>query len=252
MNLGEQLDELRGNILRDTSDIIAGESDRLWTDETLLRYIGEGERRFTRETLILRDGNTPEFCRITLKVGVRDYPLHEQVIALVSARAATQPTDLYRGGHALVQPPKVREVINFETISNDTSTAGPPIAIYTDETLVYASQNRVTASIYPVPDTASDGLVVNMRVVRLPRDCYSLDDLERPSELPRDYQLDVLQWAAYRAKANHDGDAGSATSAGTHEEAFEKAVARAIRETKRKVLVGTGLNYGTNGFSWVR
>lgn len=252
MKLGEQLDELRGNILRDRSDLVVGESDSLWTDESLLRYIRDGERQFARRTLILRDGHTPQYCQITLRTGVREYTLHELVIAVISARAEGQQTDLYRSGHAMVMLPKSREILDFDTISNDTATTGAPQAIYTDETLVYASRGRVTASIYPIPAAADDGTIITARVVRLPKGGYALSDLDRESEIPEDYQLDVLQWAAYRAQGNHDGDAGSASSADRHKLAFDEAVAKAIKELKRKVFAGTGINYGQNGFTWER
>lgn len=252
MNRSDQLDELRGNILRDTSDLIVGDTDALWSDKTLLRYIKDAERRFARQTLILRDGHSASYCQITLRAAVREYALHELVIGVISARAAGQQTDLYRSGHALVQVPKSREILDFDTISNDTATTGAPQAIYTDETLVYASRGRVTASIYPVPDAPAAGTVINARVIRLPKGEYSLQQLDEESEIPEDYQLDVLQWAAYRAQGNHDGDAGSATSADRHKSAFDEAVARAIEELKRKVFVNTGLNYGQNGFTWER
>lgn len=252
MNRGEQLDELRGNILRDRSDLVAGDTDSLWSDETLLRYIKDGERRFARQTLILRDGHTAQYCQITLRAGVREYAMHDLVIAIISARVAGQQTDLYRSGHALVQVPKSREILDFDVIANDTATTGAPQAIYTDETLVYASRGRVTASIYPTPATADAGTVITARVIRLPKGSYSLAELKEESEIPEDYQFDVLQWAAYRAQSNHDGDAGSASSADRHKLAFDEAVARAIREMKRKVFVNTGINYGQNGFSWER
>ena len=253
MKLREQLDELRGNILRDRSDLIdASNADSLWSDETLLRYIRDGERRFARATLLLRDGVSPQYCNLTLRLGVRDYPLHELVIGVISARAEDQTTDLYRSGHALVMAPKSREVLDFDTISNDTASTGAPRAIYTDETLVYASRARVTASIYPLPAAADVGTVVTMRVVRVPKDTYSLSDLERESEIPDDYQLDVLEWAAYRAQRNNDGDGGSAIDADKHKAAFDEAVARATKETKRKMFAHTGLNYGQNGFTWER
>ena len=252
MKLGDQLDELRGNVLRDRSDLIAGDPDELWSDGSLLRYIKDGERQFASRTLLLRDGHSPEYCNVTLRASTREYALHELVTAVVSGRVSGQQTDLYRAGHALVQAPKRREVLDFDIIANDTATTGAPQAIYTDETLVYASRGRVTLSVYPTPSSTEAGTVVNLRVVRLPKGGYMLTDLDRESEIPEDYQLDVLQWAAYRAKANHDGDAGDNAGADKHEAAFEKAVARAIRETKRKLFVGTGLNYGTNGFTWER
>jgi hypothetical protein len=251
VNLGEQLDELRNNILRDKSDIIAGDSDLLWTDETLLRYIRDAERKFARQTLMIRDGTSAQYCNFTLQADQRDYPLHALVIAVVSARAADQQSDLFRVGHALVQEPR-RSTLDYEAIANDTASTGAPTAIYTDETLVYAGNGRVTASVYPLPDAAADGTVVTARVVRLPKGEYTTDCLDRNSEIPEDYQFDVLQWAAYRAKATHDADAGDSGGADKHKAAYDEAVVRALRETRRKIFAGTVIGYGSNGFSWER
>ena len=51
MNLGDLLEELRENILHDRSDRIAGDTDQLWSDRTLVRYINEAERKMAREAL---------------------------------------------------------------------------------------------------------------------------------------------------------------------------------------------------------
>ena len=78
------------------------------------------------------------------------------------------------------------------------------------------------------------------------------NDLDRDSEIPEDYQLDVLHWAAYRAQANYDADAAEPGDANRHKEAFEDAITKAIRELKRRGFAGTTLNYGQNGFTWDR
>ena len=51
MNVGEMLDELRGNILRDKSTIVSGASDRLWSDESLMRYMNEAYNLFARRSM---------------------------------------------------------------------------------------------------------------------------------------------------------------------------------------------------------
>lgn len=252
MNLGEQLDELRKGILRDRSDLIAGDDDSLWTDESLLRYIKDAERRFARRVMCIRDGTTPKYTRITLRAGVKNYPLDDTVFALLSARPVGRDYDLQRTGHALVQSREVDLSLTFDPAEASTLQPGAPLGIYTDETLVYANQQRVTATIYPEPDTAAAGTVINLRVIRVPCGGYTLTDLDRESEIPEDYQLDVLQWAAYRAKSNNDADIGATPNADAHKQAFEEAVARATREVRQRTRVATGVRYGANGFSWGR
>lgn len=253
MNLGEQLSELRSNVLRDRSDLVAGDDDSRWSDETLLRYIKDAERRFARETMCLRDSTSPKYTRVVLRAGVQNYPLDDAVFAVVSARADGRSYDLQRTGHSLVQARSLNTTPTvFDPADTSTIPPGAPLGFYTDETLVYASRHRVTLSIYPLPDTAAANTLVNLRVIRVPCGGYALDDLGRESETPEDYQLDVLQWAAYRAKQNTDSDISSVPNADVHKGAFEEAIARCKRDMRRRMHVATGLQCGQNGWSWGR
>lgn len=252
MTLDELLQELRVNVLRDRSDIIAGDTDSLWSDESLLRYIGDAERRFARRTLILRDSTTLETCRVMLKTGVTTYPLHRSVLSVISARLAGQPNDILRSGHALISQAQPPEFLTFDPTAPYTTAPGTPLAYYTDETLVFASQGTVALSVYPVPSATENNQFLQLRVIRLPLATYTPADLGVESELPEDYQLDALEWAAYRALRGFDADAGAPTSAEAHKAAFDEAVARAIKELKQKMFSNTGLRYGNNGFMWTR
>lgn len=252
MTLDEQLQELRRNILRDRSDIIAGDTDSLWSDETLVRYIGDAERRFARQSLILRDSTTPEIVNLILKTGVVTYPLHRSVLAVISAKLTDTEHDIQRSGHALVTSARPAEFLTFDPSSPYTLSPGAPVAYYTDETLVYARQSIVTLSVYPAPSSVENDKILYLRTIRLPRSRYGMDELELESEIPEDYQLDVLEWAAYRAQRGYDGDAGAPTTSDAHKLAFAEAVARAVKEMKQKMFANTGLHYGGNGFSWVR
>jgi hypothetical protein len=249
MTLGEQLDELRNNILRDRSDLVSGGDDRLWSDETLVSYIGDGEKRFARRTLMLRDSTTPEVTRVKLREGVRLYPLHKSVLAVLSAGYDTNTFDLQRSGHGLI----VQDVSpEFLSVDPSSSYGGWTGAFSTDETLVYARQSTVTLSVSYVPSQEHDGKFIHMRVIRLPMSCYTVDSLDEASEIPEDYQLDVLEWAAYRAMRSFDADVDMPVSAKDHKDAFDEAVARAITETKLKMFSNITIAYGGNGFSYTR
>lgn len=252
MTLDDQLKELRFNILRDRSDIIAGDTDSLWSDETLLLYIKDAERRFARQTLLLRDGTTPEVCQIKVKNGVKLYPTHKSVISVLSMRFDTNDYDMQRSGHATVVQANPPEFLSFDPTSPYTVAPGLPLAYYTDETLIFARQGGVSVTIYPAPGLDEDSKLLHMRVIRLPMTAYGKDDLDRESEIPEDYQLDVLEWAAYRAQRGFDSDAGAPTSADAHKKAFDESVQRAVQEMKRKMFSNTGIRYGSNGFTWQR
>jgi hypothetical protein len=257
MTLGEQLSELRFNILRDRSDLIQGDTDSLWSDETLLRYIGDAERKFARQTLMLRDATSPEVTQVRLKVGVQNYPLHKSVIAVMSSAYRSNAAGLYdlgRSGHAIIATQTTLSEFSFDPADPYTAQLppGPPLAFFTDETLVYNRQSRVTLSVYPTPALDQDGTLVSLRVIRMPLCGYTTDCKDQESEIPESYQFDVLEWAAYRAQRTFDADAGANTTSDAHKKAFDDAVAAAVRETKRKVFGGMQIGYGANGFTWVR
>jgi hypothetical protein len=254
VKIQEKLDELRNNILRDTSDLVSGERDTLWSDETLLRYIKQGERRFARQVMCLRDSTTPQVTQVRLKTGVQNYPLHASVFAVLSARFDTDTTDLARSGHGILQVhAPAEDFLAFDAASAGAVSPGRPRAFNTDETLVYAHGGRVTLSTFPLPSSAEDGKTLYLRTLRTPLSSYKIEKMdEEESEIPEDYELDPLQWAAKLATANHDGDAGSATNSAKYEEAFNKAVADAVRETKRKLFANMTFRFGSAGFSWTR
>lgn len=252
MTLGDQLQELRVAMLRDRSDQIAGDSDQLWTDDQLLRYIKDAEDIFARRTMILKDATTARFCQLRLRAGVANYPMPKEVFAVISARAEGRDYDLKRTGRTLVQARDADTSLTFDPSQYGTLLPGAPLGFYTDETEVYDSQNVATFSIFPVPDTAAAGTLLHLRVVRVPGCAYSRNDLKRESELPERYHLDVLDWAAYRAKRNNDADIGTTPSSADHKTAFEESIQRAMKDARRRMFVNTGLRYGSNGFTWGR
>lgn len=250
MILGDLLDELRANILRDVSDQIAGVSDQRWTDTALLRYIKDGERRFARQSLCLRDGTTPAITRVRLKTGVTTYPLHFSVIAVLSARWNTDQFDIQRSGHALVNQVTPAEIFSFDPSLGFNTQPGRPVAFYTDETTVFAGTGKVTLSVYPVPSALENDTTLYLRTIRNPTTEYTVDNLGVNSEIPEDYQLDCLEWAAHRALRHFDADAGAPIPSEQHKAAFEAAVLSARNELKRTMFANTTLRYGSNGWSY--
>lgn len=252
MNLQEKLDELRSNVLRDTSDLIAGDVDSLWTDETLVRYIKQGELRFARQTLCLRDGTSAQVTQVKLKNGTHYYPLHPSVLGVLSARYDTDNFDLARSGRAIlnqIQPP---EFLTFDPTANYAIPPGRPSAFMTDETLVFATAGRVTLAVYPDPGPDQDGKLVNLRVLRLPLMKYDMEHLNVESEIPESYELDPLLWAAYLALNNFDADAGARDAADKFKTRFDDAVANCVRETKRKLFANIIHRFGMGGYVWTR
>lgn len=253
MTLSEQLDELRNSILRDRSDIIAGDKDSLWSDETLIRYIKDAEHKFTRETLCLRDSTTLQVTRVKLRAGVKLYTLDKSIISVLSARYDTSESDLARSGHSVVNAHVPTSYPSFNPAATYHFPPGDPIAYQTDETLVTMGGNfGVSLGVFPAPGVTTDSKYLYLRVIRQPIVGYGIDCLDRESEIPENYQLDVLEWAAYRALSTFDADAGAPTTAAAHKAAYQEAVKACVREIKRMMFTNIGWNNGRNGFRWTR
>ena len=224
MTGNEALEELRVNILRDTSDSVAGESDQLFSDDALIRYIDEGVKKFLFLTR-LAAFNSGAVCEIALESGTDSYLLDESVTSVLSVRLADAPALTAEGSDALASLPP--------------QSGTPRLYALTEATRILR--------VYPTPDDTVDGSVLTLRV--LSTGVKSLtntpDALSRPLPVPDIFALDVLEWAAYRALRNHDADAEHMAKATAHKQRFDDAVtagrdyAREIRRVEFKFSPNT-------------
>jgi hypothetical protein len=248
MTLQELLDELRVNVLHDDAGLASGPDDRLWSDDTLVRYLNDAERRFARQTLCLRDASTPEVVEVTLTSGVADYSLHKSVRAVVSARYEDDSADLGRVGHVTMQEIVPPETIVFDVNQVSALTPGKPLAISTDEALDLSENAAVVLTVWPTPSDAEEGKRVLLRVARTP---LVLLDLERADkqcpEIPEEYHLDLCEWAAYRCFRTSDLD-GASDKATQHEQRFAAAISEVMRDVRKKMHAPARFAFGA--FAW--
>lgn len=253
MNLGELLQYLRGAILNDRSDRVAGSADYLWTDETLVININEAQARFCRRGLVLRDGTTDEVTLVTLQEGVTTYPLHESILGVLSAKRSTETIDLTRVGHAALAGYRTLASNWIDPSDMLALPPGPPIAYSTDETLSDAGADtfvQPVLRVYPAPGAAQDGQTIRLRVVRKPLQKLRLEALAMVPEIPEDYHIPMLDWAAYLALRIVDDDAGAPRRAAEFAASFERSVQEARIEVMRKLFAPMGHGFGRGGWSW--
>jgi hypothetical protein len=257
MKLSDLLDELRKNILNDRSDRIEdddGDSDYLWTDETLVRYINEGCRRFARRSFIIQDAATTEVVNVTLEAGVSEYALHPSILAVISAKVSGAVGDLARVGHCTIgEYTRSDNVITPFSAAQLGSTAGVPQAFGTDEALSEdddGSLSAVSMRVYPTPRAEDDGTVIKLRVIRMPINELTLSSPSAVPEIPADYHLNMLDWAAYLALRIVDTDAGNPKRAAEFAQSFETHVQEARRLVLRKLRAPTTWGFGRGGFRW--
>lgn len=253
MNVQDGLDELRQNLLRDDARLSSGPDDRLWSDDTLIRYWNDAIHRFARKTLTLRDSTTPEVVEVVLRTGVTQYTLHPSVRSVISARFDTSEFDMRRLGHsALSDARMVRDDDDWPIPpSPDLWPSGPSLVFSTDESLDLEEQSAVILRLWPAPAVAQNGLLLHLRVARMPLCELSLTNLKAYPELPVDYHLDTLEWVAYRAFRTSDID-GSSDKAQQHKDRFEEAIQEALKDLRRKLFTPTTWGFGRSGFVWSR
>lgn len=259
MNLGELLDELRTGILHDVSDQVAGgQSDYLWSDERLVRYINEAQNRLARKALVIREWQNPDVCQFTTVSGQDKYVLDKHIIAVLSIRMSGDNVDLPRAGHSDFDTYKVPSPYFFDPSQLSTLPPGKPRAFSTDEGVAddgEGSYRAMTLRLFPIPDAANAGATANMRVARLPLVPLTLDNLDARPEIPEDHHLNMLDWAAYLAlrKTDLDVAGGDARArAADFKNSFQAHVDDCLQEFKRKVFTPAQFAFGRNGFTYER
>jgi len=256
MNLTELLSELRENILHDRSSLVGGTSDLLWSDATLIRYINEAHRRFARRGLVLRDANNtrhPEVTSVTLVEDQTEYPLHESVISILSAKVGGTVRDMARTGHSVLDGYVPPDTTTFDSASLETLAPGLPSVFSTDEQIVYDSDGsltRVTLRVYPAPSADHAGADVALRVVRMPLEDLTAANMKAVPEIPRDHHLEMLDYAAYLALRIVDTDAGNSRRADDFRKMFEAHVMEARKHARRKIFAPRPWGFGHGGFTW--
>lgn len=253
MTLQDLLDELASNILRDRSDMMSGPKDQLWPDEVLVKYINEAENLLARKGLVLRDASTPAVVEVPLVAGVIQYSLHPSVVAVISAKVAGDAGDLARAGHSTFSSAQHPDALFFDPAQLSILQPGKPLAFSTDEQLdiVSGKSGVVSLRAYPEPSADYAGTLLKLRVVRKPITALTLTNLTASPEVPEDYHLGLLDWAAYRALRNLDSDAGAVEKADKYKKEFDDMVAQARTDALRKMFAPLQWGFGRNGFSWV-
>lgn len=233
MNLRDLLGELRRNILRDTSTIANGNEvdGSLWTDDALLLYIRNAEERFASQTLCLRDSRTPDLTQITLVAGQDEYALSKKVVAVLTAQ--------YDGRVSLGRTGWATRFGSNPQLTPNTSycepqETGAPRVFYTDKDTGFLG-------VYPVPTAEEAGKVIRLQVARMPAVPLTKSNLNAEPEIPEQWHLDLVEWAAWRALRNHDPDLDNdpanialvRSRFEMHRTRFEAAVAECKREMKQ-------------------
>jgi len=193
----ELLAYLRVDVLRDNA------LPYLWSDDLILRHLGEAESKFARKTHALLDDTQS----IITVIGQSVYDLPPGAFFVSSAALSTSDTDL--GNYTRRFVPR-----NLLTIT------GTPSVFICDEAY---RQIR----LYPVPDSV---VTINLRVARLPA---SPIGLYSSPEIPEEYHLDLAEYVAWRCLQGNDVDGQSTGAADRHKADWHMRLSDAHREYYR-------------------
>jgi hypothetical protein len=254
MNLREMLEELREGILHDKSDQLPGSdnSDYLWSDRTLVRYINEAQRKFCIDALILRDGTTNEVTRVQMTPYQNEYDLHPSVIAVLSVKCEGDRADLARAGHSSFDTYHMPDSYYFDPSQLSQLPPGKVVAYDTDEWVNQddnGSFGVMNLRLYPKP-SLNHVQLMKLRVIRKPLYKFSVENLDAVPEIPEEHHMDILDWAAYLALRKVDRDAEDTGRAENFKASYLQHVEEAKALSKRKTFTPMQWGFGRNGFSY--
>lgn len=245
MTYTELLAELRNNILRDKSALVAGDQDTLWDDTSLLAYINQAAQIMARRTLSLRDDSTAAITQLTLKQGITEYPIDKRILAVLSCKFDQDAFDIGRVGHFQLNTYVPPDTLWFDVNLAATLSPGRPQYYAMDESVE-------TLRVYPAPDAVNSGKKLYLRVARLQKNNASMDTLDDEPEFFPEYHMYLLDWAAYRALSNHEIDGEDQTRAEKHKQNFEDYIKDVREEVRRREFAPMNFQFGRLGYTWIR
>lgn len=201
MNLQEMIDYTAAQYLDDRTDMVDGDADSLWGDDFLVRQFNEAQRLIARAAWCIKEEGVSPAGVITLATGISVYDLHKSVLRVITATFSDSTWPLWRTTDARLRAatrPADDMPYNIDTA---VASTGRPVAIATD-----AGTRQVRFGPL-VPSATENGLLINLKIARLPVTWLTVDDMEAEPEVPEDYHLALCEFAAGKALTlpNTDG-----------------------------------------------
>ncbi|MCR4338515.1 MAG: hypothetical protein NUW01_01365 [Gemmatimonadaceae bacterium] len=197
MLLSEMLTYTAAEFLDDRADLVDGEADNLWSDAFLCRQFNRATRILTRRAWVLIDTGNPTAGRIVLATGKSTYPLHKSVLYVYDAQPSTQDYPLGRATDSQLKNASNTNDLDAFDVGEAASLAGDAL---TGTTLSIATDagTRILR-VYPVPTSTENGVVVTLKVARMPVTFLTLDDTDAEPEIDEQWHEDICEYAAGKA-----------------------------------------------------
>lgn len=246
MNLQEMLDHTAKTYLDDRADLLAGASDNLFADASLVTFLNKGADEFSRKTWRLNSRYTAgkaAYTAVTLATNVKDYDLHARVLHVLSVKLSDSDLDLRPIGYE-----DSRSSVNtfpnqdfFDVNSPYIENPGRPNWYALDV------QTR-TIRFRATPSITENGLVAQMRVVHMPIVQLDVATLSGTCEIEPEYHELLCMYAAGKALTTPNVDAAGANLGKSYLQDFERQCREARNDLMKMSLGPARFRFG----GWVR
>ncbi|MCR4302143.1 MAG: hypothetical protein NUV51_11070 [Sulfuricaulis sp.] len=236
MKTSDLLDYCAKELLDDRTEMVEGDPDALWSDTYLLRQMNKAQQILCRRSwAIIETGIAPAGV-IVLVTGKVLYDLHPSILRVFDATPSTQVAPLGRTDDIQLRDPSplggdafdVGEVAAREA----TALTGATLAFATD---AGTRQLRV----YPTPTDTQNGIIVALKIARLPLVELSIDDTDAEPEIDEQWHMDLAEYAAGKALTLPLVDADQKVEGRRLLAEFAETV-RQARQERVRAEMGTG------------
>jgi hypothetical protein len=241
MKTSELIEHVAKDMLDDRAALVEGASDRLFSDEKVLRYLNEAERKLCRDALVLEDLATPSVCEIQLIEDRTDYPFHKSILQVKSVRLSDSDLDLLRVGYNDNRIWPITSVVDpdfWDVNLALVETPGRPQRYSVD-------MGTRIIRVRRKPDADAALLKLKLAVMRMPVVPMTIDDPDKQPEVPEEHHLDLTLYAAGSCLTKTaDIDAELRTLGQRWMNEFQEVVDKAKRDKQRRQMSMPQFRFG--------
>lgn len=212
-------------MLDDRKNLISGESDILFPDSLIARYLAEAERTLCRRAWVLEDIGASCATRISLIENKTDYQVDKSVLFIKSVRLSDSDTELARVGS--------NNKCSHGRFDNYWDVNAPYVGDPGRPSRFSTDVGTRTIRIHQKPNAASALLKLHLVTVRMPLAPISAENSGGSPEIPEEYHLDLTLYAAGKCLNRPTVEAELRTLGRGWIKEFDERVAEARRDRKR-------------------
>ena len=243
MKLSEMLEYTRSYLDDSSGTLIEGDNDQLWSDSILVNFMNQAENLLCRRAWAIVQYGVAPAGTLVLATGKVLYELHPSVIKVFDITPSTQTlplgrdTDLALRDTSLLNRDPNSDFTAYElgesaALAGVSSLSGATDAFGTD-----AGTRMVR--IYPPPAAAQNGVMMSMRIARLPITALTVDYVDAAPEVDAQWHADICHYAVGKALTLPNVDSDQKVEGRRLLTEFAETV-RQARQERVRAEMGTG------------